>query len=187
MKLIIQPSSEPVTLADVKTQLGITDANSDALIVRRIIGARRWAENYTRRSFITRTIEVRMNHFYERIELPFSPVASIVSVKYVDDAGAIQTIAPGNYVFDDYPMVPFVRPAFNVSWPTPRAEENAVRIQYVAGYGVATDVPEEIREAIILIVGNWINFQPQAENGLFMTRVPHAAKQLLDDYAIITL
>lgn len=185
MKIITQPPVEPVTVFDVKQQLGITDAVSDDLIARRITQARQWAESYTARSFISQTLEIRRDCFDEIIELEAPPIVSVISVKYINESGILTSVVTTDYVLDDYPLVPFVRPAYGVSWPTPRSEKNAVRIQYVAGYGAeGTTVPGLIREAIILIVGNWTNFQPQAENGLFITRVPNAAKQILDSYTI---
>lgn len=188
MKIITQPTVEPVTVADVKQQLGITDTASDVLIARRITQARQWAESYTARSFITQTLEIRRDCFYETIELEAPPAVSIVSVKYINEAGVLTPVTITDYVLDDYPLVPFIRTAYGISWPTPRSEKNAVRIQYVAGYGAdGTSVPTLIREAIILIIGNWTNFQPQAENGVFMSRVPNAAKQILDIYAITRL
>lgn len=184
MKIITQPTVEPITVADVKSQLGIIDINSDAILARRIKTARQWAEGYTGRAFITQTIEMRLDCFSSRIELESPPVASVVSVKYIDINGAVQTVSSANYVLDDYPLIPFVRPAFNVPWPTPRDEENAVRVQYVAGYGVAVDVPLLIREAIMIIVGGWMNFQPQAESGITSAKIPNAARQLLDQFVI---
>lgn len=187
MKIIIHPTVEPVSVAEVKSQLGITDTSSDSIIERRIKAARQWAEGYTGRVFVTQTLEMRLGCFASRIDLEAPPVASIVSVKYVDEAGTVQTVSSANYVLDDYPLIPFVRPAYNVPWPTPRDDENAVRIQYVAGYGAAVDVPLLIREAIMLIVGGWINFQPQAESGISSAKIPNAARQLLDQFVISKL
>ena len=61
MKIVTPPLIEPVSLAEVKEQIGIqaTDTVSDALITRRIVEARKYAEDYTGRALITQTREKR--------------------------------------------------------------------------------------------------------------------------------
>ena len=188
MKIIVQPVIEPVQIADVKAQLGILtgDTASDAIIASRITEARQFIEWYTRRALNTQTLEIRMNSFCEYIELPSPPILSVVSVKYIDNNGVLQTVASSDYVLDDYPMVPFIRYAYGLSWPSPRDERNAVRVQYTAGYGpLATDVPQLLREALMLIIGHWMNFQQQSENGLLLSRIPYAVRDILDQYAVV--
>jgi uncharacterized phiE125 gp8 family phage protein len=187
MKVITAPATEPVTLAEMRTQLGITDASdtaSDTTITRRIIEARQWVEAHIRRALITQTLEIRMDCFHEHIQLPYPPVASITSVKYIDTDGVEQTLGTSNYVLDDYPLVPFIREAYGIAWPSVRDEPNAVRVRYVAGYGNASDVPATIREAIMLLVGHWMNFQPQSENGVVPARVPLAIHDILSQYVV---
>jgi uncharacterized phiE125 gp8 family phage protein len=187
MKVITGPAIEPVTLAEVRTQLGITDASdtaSDTTITRRIIEARQWVEAHIRRALITQTLEIRQDCFTEHIKLPHPPVVSITSVKYIDTDGTEQTLSASDYVLDDYPLVPFIREAYGTTWPTTRDEPNAVRVRYVAGYGNASDVPATIREAIMLLVGHWTNFQNQAENGVIMSRIPLAIHDILSQYVV---
>jgi uncharacterized phiE125 gp8 family phage protein len=187
MKVITAPATEPVTLAEMRTQLGITDASdtaSDTTITRRIIEARQWVEAHIRRALITQTLEIRMDCFPEHIQLPYPPVASVTSVKYIDTDGVEQTLGTSNYVLDDYPLVPFIREAYGIAWPSVRDEPNAVRVRYVAGYGNASDVPATIREAIMLLVGHWMNFQPQSENGVVPARVPLAIHDILSQYVV---
>jgi uncharacterized phiE125 gp8 family phage protein len=187
MKVITAPATEPVTLAEMRTQLGITDASdtaSDTTITRRIIEARQWVEAHIRRALITQTLEIRLDDFPEYIKLPYPPIVSITSVKYIDTDGVEQTLGSSNYVLDDYPLVPFIREAYGIAWPSVRDEPNAVRVRYVAGYGNASDVPATIREAIMLLVGHWMNFQPQSENGVVPARVPLAIHDILSQYVV---
>jgi uncharacterized phiE125 gp8 family phage protein len=183
MIVITAPAAEPVTLADVRTQLGIltADTASDTTITRRIIEARQYAERRQRRALITQTLQVRMDSFPCEFVLPNPPAASVSWVKYVNTDGVLTTVTATDYELDTYPLHAVVRPAYGVSWPVPRDESNAVRVQWVAGYGVdGTFVPASTREAIMLLVGHWMNFQPRIENGQFITRIPPAIDQLLD-------
>jgi len=152
MTLIVAPTAEPITLAEVKARLGIgaTDQLTDADIVRRITGAREWAEEHCRRSFMPQTHELRLDAFPcdGQIDLPFPPVTSIVSVKYIAGDGTLTTVDAADYTLDDFPLVPFVRPVYGESWPSPRAESSAVRVRYAAGYAVRTLAPAKTLSAI---------------------------------------
>ena len=183
MKVITAPKIEPVSIAEVKTQLGIDFSQTDDLISRRIVEARKWVESYTGRALITQTREKRWDCFVDEHEV--ESALTVVSVKYIDTDGVETTLDTSDYVLDTYPFIPHVRAAYGVSWPSTRAERNAVRIQYTAGYGpLSTSVEPIIREAIILLVGHWMNNQPQAESGISMSRVPYAVRDLLDPYRL---
>ena len=137
--IIINPTVEPITLTALKIQLGITDANSDTVLTRRITEARKWAEGHMKRSIMPQTHELRLDTFPSNgmISLPFPPVVSILSVEYIAADGTLTTVDAADYTLDSTPMVPFVRPVYGESWPSPREETSAVRIQYAAGYTVS--------------------------------------------------
>lgn len=110
--LIAPPASEPVSLADIKLQLGFgpledsTRESSEILSAKLrpfLVSARRECESYARRAFITQRWLVRMDGFpgkdwrynwngYPVIPLPKPPLQSIDFVKYVDTFGAVQSL-----------------------------------------------------------------------------------------------
>lgn len=187
IKVISAPATEPVTLAEVKAQLGIetSDTVSDTVITRRITEAREWVENFTQRALITQTLEFVLDAFPDaEIEIPRPAIQSVVSVKYLDGSNVLQTVNSSSYEVDNYSSVRnFIRPSYGNEWPTNVLDAwNAVRVQYVAGYGAAAAVPGPIRESIMLIVGHWMNFQPGVESGVTITRIPYAVEHLLAGY-----
>lgn len=183
-KLITAPTVEPVTLAEVKAQLAISDDLRDDVLERRIKEARLFAENFTERSFNTKVLEVALDAFADKIVLPGSPVQSIDQVKYYDSDSVDQTLDSATYTLDDYGDIHYMRLAAGKDWPTPYSISNTVRIQYTAGYGLADDVPEVLKEAIMLTVGHWTRYQASAESGVSITRVPFAVENLLNQYRI---
>lgn len=188
LKLITAPSAEPVTLSDVKAQLPVLtgDTSQDAVITRRITEARQWVEEYLDRSLINQTWERALDQFADTIDLPKGPVSSVSSVKYLDPDGVEQTLAGTEYQLDDYGSPAWVMPAYGKSWPSTQSTINAVKVRYVAGYGAAgSSVPGPIKEAIMLIIGNWMNFQAGVEAGITITRVPWAAIDLLAPYRVV--
>jgi uncharacterized phiE125 gp8 family phage protein len=181
MKVIEPPKIEPVSLAEVKDQLGITDTRSDGILSRRIVEARELVEQYTGRALLSQTREIRWDCFVDRHELPSALTVS--SVKYIDTNGVEQTVSSSDYTLDTYAFIPFVQTAYDVAWPYTRHEKNAVRIQFTAGYGTTVEsVPALIREQIILLIGHWTNRQPQLENGITVSRIPYAIRDMLDNY-----
>lgn len=187
LKLITAPAAEPITAAEIITRLGINSGDvATADIDAHIKSARQWAEQYTERAFITQTWEKRIGDFpVDGIELARGPVQSIASVKYVDTAGVVQTLPATEYTLDDYTDSAWVLPAYDKTWPAARDEANAVRVQFVAGYGAAAAVPQPIINAIVLMVGQSLRGQPGLETGLYPGSVPNAAKELLNPYRIL--
>lgn len=186
LKLITAPAAEPLTAAEIKTKVGfgsseMADADLNALIT----GARTWAEEYCGRAFITQTWEKRLDAFPDAIELARGPAQSVTSVKYIDTDGTLQTLATSEYGLDDYDQNGLVYPLYGKTWPNTRDEPNAVRVQFVVGYGNAAAVPEPIKNAIVLIVGQAIRAQPGLEASIYPSSVPNAAKEMLTPYRIL--
>lgn len=158
--LITPPADAVVTLAEVKTILGITDTASDDLLTAMIGAATSQLDaassGWLGRALRPQTWELRMSRFPSApIRLPYPPVTEVVSVKYDDADGNEQTL-----VLDaDYRVLGLgdawrtvVRPVYNGSWPAARDDDESVRIRYVAGYGGSPDpMPGSIKTAIALM------------------------------------
>ena len=181
-KIKIEPIEEPVTLDDMRRQIGISDPSDtmrDDIIEKRIVSARRWAEQFSERAFVTQTWEYYGYCFKNSIRLR-KDVQSVISVKYLDNDGARQTLDSSFYDVDT--VGSFIRLAWGKEWPAHRAAENSIIIEYVCGYGLAVSVPEDIKDAIKFIVGQWENYQSGIESGGRVSTVPYAAEQLLRPY-----
>ena len=156
-KVTSDPSVEPITTAEAKTHLRIDSSDEDTLIGNYITAARKLCENLARRSFITQTITMKLDGFSGgEILLPRSPAQSVTSIQYIDTDGATQTWSSSLYDVDVNSNPARVTPIYDEDFPDTRAEANAVTVTFVAGFGDATtDVPEEIRLLIRLMVGHW--------------------------------
>lgn len=185
LKLITGPAVEPVSRAEVKDSLGIRDTVSDDKIDRLIIAARKYAENNMRIAIINQTWELALDQFPEEIELTKTPASSITQITYIDTAGSTQTLSALTYGLDNYGVRHWVLPAIDQEWPDTYDTANAVKVRWVAGFGAdSTAVPEEIRQAIMLTVGHWVNYQSEAELGTSVLMVPRAVDQLLSPHRI---
>jgi uncharacterized phiE125 gp8 family phage protein len=154
LKLITAPAVEPLTLAEAKLHLRVTGSDEDALITSLIVAARRMAEQRSGRALCDQTWELALDAFPAgAIELPRPPVSSIVSIKYLDAAGADQTLAADQYALDNYGGQHWALPAQDVAWPGTLAAANAVKVRFVAGYGAAAAVPADIKAWLLLAIG----------------------------------
>lgn len=150
----VNPTVEPIDLEDAKCQIGIEHHDDDTLINRRIRAVRDWLEKLLWSSFCTQTWVLKADCFPTRFTLPWGPLQSVSSITYVDTGGATQTLASDQYTVITNSRKPgLIVPAYGVDWPATRDVEQAVTVTYVAGYGdAATDVPEPIREAMLVAV-----------------------------------
>lgn len=157
--LIAGPTREPLDIDEVKKALQFASDLDDTLIDNWIATARQRFEEQTGRQIMTATWEYWLDRFpCQQIELPKAPLRSVVSLKYIDPDGVEQTLVEGT----DYRVRPpagpigdrgWVEPIFATVWPPTRCEANAVRIQYLAGYGNTLDsVPEMVKSTLYMIV-----------------------------------
>ena len=163
---IQQPTIEPVTLADVKTALRIdADMTDEDAFVSLLIGAaRRYAESYTGRSFITQRWRSVLDEFPGNtfgpnigmtggICLERGPVISVDAINYTAMDGMQQQMDMSTIAVDFSSPLPRITPCFGRIWPIPLPQIGAVQVEYTAGYGPAPeDVPEGIRQWIIMRV-----------------------------------
>lgn len=149
---ITAPAAEPVTTAEVKAAARIDDSNLDSQISILISAFRQQAEHKQERRLITQTVELVLDEFpaSNEINLILPDAQSVTSVKYLDTAGAEQTLSTGIYALDVDSTPSRLLLKYDQEWPYTQDVPNSVRIRYVVGYGAAsTDVPNNTRQWII--------------------------------------
>ncbi len=154
IKIITPPASEPISLIEAKIHCKVDGNHDDALLAIYIAAAREAVEHITGRKLVTQTLEMALDAFPSaEISLPVAPVQSVASVKYINAEGVLTTVSSANYTLDNYGLSPAIVPASGLAWPAAQSVNNAVLIQFVAGYGAAADVPHGIKSWILLTVG----------------------------------
>jgi uncharacterized phiE125 gp8 family phage protein len=168
LQRLIEPTIEPLTLAEAKAQCKVEFNDDDDLITALISAARDFAENRIERSLCTQTWQLTLDAFpgpsltgvpfgkgysipKHAILLERPPVLSITSIQYLDMSNVLQTMPSTDWVdatlggtqrVDDLVRV---TPVFGKIWPIPMPQINSVRVTYVAGYGAAAAVPAGIK------------------------------------------
>lgn len=155
LRVVTGPAAEPVTLDDVKAYCRVAHDDDDVLLTSLIEAARRRAELHTRRAFVTQTLELALDGqpCRDYVDLPYPPLASVTSVKYVDGDDVETTWSDANYHVDTIGEPGRVALVTGGAWPDTGdlRSVNSILIRYVAGYGAASAVPDAIQTAIMEI------------------------------------
>jgi uncharacterized phiE125 gp8 family phage protein len=192
-KIYAQPAVEPITLEEAKLHLRIEndDTHEDSLIYALIAAACRHCENFLGRALITQTWDFYADSFpldgCSYLELPYPPLASVATVKYKDTAGTLQTWDAANYIVDTISEPGRIALAYGVLWPSTYDEIQAVQIRFVAGYGLAGSVPQQIKNAILLKLTDLYENRGDAERAFVTNTLEQAIEALLWSERIVPL
>lgn len=180
--------AEPVTIQEAAQYLRISDPDDDVWLRTAIRGARSLVEKTTHRQLMTKTWDLTIDCFPAgagTIEIPRPPLVSVDSVTYVTVSGDSTTMTlTTTTVYTDTASEPGrFAPAYNTTWPNTQARENAVTIQFTAGYGNAgKDVPDMLRQAVLMLVGHWYEQRETVVIGGTPQNVPFAFDALCQSY-----
>lgn len=154
LTLVSAPAAEPVSTAEVKSHLGIEHSDLDTQIANWIKAARQQIDgpDGIGIAMVTQTWRLTLDNFpCQNIPLPLPPCQSVTSVIYTDSDGDETTIDAEDYVLVTGARPAILHPAWNLAWPSPRLVPGAVKITFVAGYGAASAVPEDLRSAVLFL------------------------------------
>lgn len=181
MTLITPPAAEPVSLDEAKAHMRIDIDDDDALVAAMVTAARQWCESFRRQSFVTQTWALTVDAWPDEdgFALRHSPIQSVTSVVYVDDAGDSATVDAADYVVDALGEPGRVVLAASASWPSATLRViNGVTVTYVTGYGDADAVPVVIKQAILLLAAHLYENREQSTDVL-LREIPFGVKALL--------
>lgn len=193
------PAAEPLTLGEAKAWAKIDGNDEDALLAALVTAARESAEEYLRRSLITRSLRLTLDlggqgfdewlgegaydlpvsalhgGLPDVIELPRGPVQSITSVTTYDLGDDDATFAAGNYRLAGDRLAL----TYGAQWPSNLRPAQACEIVYAAGYGdTASSVPQSIRTAMLMHL-------QKMYDGRIVCEMPEGCVRLLRPYRVM--
>lgn len=189
--LVTAPTEEPVSLEEAKAHLREDSTDEDGLVSALISAAVGHMDGWSGilgRCMITQTWAESFDGFpsgYHGNKLRFrlSPNLDLAWIKYRDSANVEQTLSTTVYegpFVDD--VGPYVALRENQVWPSTYERYDAVTVQYTVGYGTAAQVPQAIRQAILLLVGHWYYSREAVVLSKTPTELPFAVSALLAPY-----
>lgn len=182
LTLVTPPTADPLTLEEAKAQCRVLHDDEDDLISRLVTAATRHVERSLSLSLMARTYKLTLDAFSDAIELPRGPVASVTSVKYVDEEGAETTIDAENYTVDLVSRPQWVLRNSSYAWPSTIDAVNAVSVTYVAGFDTLPAEYEDLKHAIALLVGHYYANREAVIAGQQAAEVPMAVDALMQPF-----
>ncbi|WP_163526618.1 head-tail connector protein [Halobacillus ihumii] len=173
VKVITEPTAEPLTVADAQEYLHLDQGQEDDTVKRIIAAARRSAEKFTRRSLAVKTYELILDERKERIKIPNPPLQTIDKVSVKDRKGNVIEVTDF-YVSESEPAI------LLVEWPDVELYPiDAFKVQYTAGYET---LPEDIGQAIHLLVSHFYENREAVIVGTSVVKIPFSIESLLYPY-----
>jgi uncharacterized phiE125 gp8 family phage protein len=184
-QVITPASTYPVSLTEAKSHLKVDTTADDTYITSIIKAATQLSEEYTNRFFIDTVIDQTCSDFAQLQTLFKSKVSAVAHVKYYDSDNSLQTLSATIYDTQLQYEPSQIQLADDKSFPTITKRNDAVVARYTVGYGsAASDVPEIIKQAILLTIGNFYQNRNSVVIGRIATELPMNVKWLLDTYKV---
>jgi uncharacterized phiE125 gp8 family phage protein len=163
-----EPALEPVSLAEVRAHMIIDDSigtDDDDVITGLIVAARIHVEKVTGKAMITRTMAMVLNHWPVTagqvyapggtLEIKRGPFQSVTKVETFNEDGDATVWAADNYYSNPSNGRGVLCPKGQSYFPTPTRAVAGIRVEFTAGYGGASDVPESLTLAVKMLVAHW--------------------------------
>ena len=172
IRVIKPPADEPVDVDELKEYLHIDCDSEDSLLSQLISAARKTAEEYQHKAYMTQTLEVATG-WEKETELPRSEFfKELVSLK--DSAGNAVT----GYT---------IKPDLNYRLVFDKAGKGQLVATYVTGVDDAAQVDEMVRLAIMQLACHWYENRLPVTDGRNVAEMPFSVHCLLAPGEVVTL
>ncbi len=156
--LLSGPALEPVTLAQAKLFIRVSDSAEDSFITTLITAARLHVEGITGRALIAQSWRVIRDDWPSDrvVDLPVSPLISLSAITAYDENG-VATALPLAQFQPETNVTParIFLPSALSGVPILR-QHSGIEIDYVAGFGsAASDIPADLTQAVLSLIGYW--------------------------------
>lgn len=187
LDLVTAPADTPISLAEAKAHLRVDVSSDDDYITALIAAAVSLVDGHEGMlgglAMFTQTWT--LNVFKSQngmVRLPMYPVQSVSGISYYDADDADQTDTVSNYYLHAFSDKAWLVPKDGFAWPSTSYRPDALRITFVAGYGVAADVPEDLKLALKFLVAHWYANREPVTLGLAPSNLPLSVETLLGRY-----
>jgi uncharacterized phiE125 gp8 family phage protein len=172
-----EPAWEPVTTDEAKSHLNVDHVDHDSLISSYLSAARQVVEHTLCRAVARQELRMSFAGLSQGTLLARPPILSIESVEYYDEDNASQTVSAADYYLAGGRLMFLETPL-----PSTYARPDAVRVTYYAGWASRDDVPATIKQAILLLVGDYYAHRESRVVGTISSQIPNHVEALLDTW-----
>lgn len=186
---VTAPELSPVTVEDISAQTRVEIQDDGALLMQYVRAATAHLETISGRAFITQGWSVSYSGWIRdrwgvRLPLPVPVAQSVSAMRYVDRTGVEQTVNADQYRITggqtDAPVVALVD---EFTTPDTSRREDAITINYIAGYGDnPADVPEDLRHAVLMLASQMYEHRDPFDVDRGASQIPYAIMTLVQPY-----
>tara|TARA_R110000751_G_scaffold90246_1_gene177258 strand:- start:17035 stop:17640 length:606 start_codon:yes stop_codon:yes gene_type:complete len=185
-------STSLVTQAEAKTHLRVSQDDDNTYIDNLILVAQQTIENYCNLLLFRTTVIQRGNCWVDVSSLYFSPVknsgaAAVTHIKYYDVDNVLTSWAATNYIVDIYSQPVRIGLAPGIALPGLANRIDAIEVKYSIGTNTVADIPMALKQACLILVGQWYENRQEAVVGRSVGTIPMTARYLMEPYKIQTL
>lgn len=174
LSLVTAASALPVSLADAKAHCRVDHSDEDALISAYLEAACLAVAEMSGRVLAAETWRLSIPGASGDLRLPKSPVKSVAAITYYDRDGIEQSATVSDFhLFADEDRA-ILRPKDGKSWPAVQSREDALSVDFVAGYDA---LPGNLLQAILLLTGHW--YQNREVVGQNVAELPLAVEAMV--------
>jgi len=179
IQVVTPPTTEPLTLSEVKNHLRIDGSFDDALLNSCITSARMYFESQCEISIASQELLLALDSFDDIIYLPKGPVQSIEDIGYADSENNQQYM--DDWIEDLVSNPARITPAFGQSWPATAEVVNAVQVSYTTGYTTPSMVPKLLKSGMLFYVAHLYENRSAVTDG-DLKEVPMAVESIIQQY-----
>jgi uncharacterized phiE125 gp8 family phage protein len=173
-KVTTGPTSEPISLTEVKEYLKVDSSADDALIGTLITAARQWVENHCSLALLPQTVLQVWDGLNDDMFLARSPLRSVSAITYLDTGGTVQTLSATVYDVDGIGLPPRLFRKYGQTWPATQDTPGSASAIFTAGYDASASVPAAIKTAMMLTIADMYDNRTD-----YVKRLPTAAEYIL--------
>lgn len=189
LDLIAAPTVEPLTVDEVKAHLRIDHCHEDMLLASLIASSRLHIEAALDLALISQSWSWTLDAWPDShvLELPLRPVHSVEAIRVAAENGTKVQLSPDRFLVDG---AIFSSRIISTSggWPQPSVPALGIEVAFTAGFGgEPSDVPQPIRQALLMLVAHWYEHREPVAIGTDAARIPDTVSALLMPYRRVRL
>jgi uncharacterized phiE125 gp8 family phage protein len=165
LEVATPPALEPLALEEAKKHVRVEPdfTEDDDYLRGLLLAVKDWAEGETSKALLTQTLILHLDRFPygRRVYLPRPPLQSVTGITYLDTTNTLQTLPVAQYQVVGARVTPdahapcgYILPAYGTWWPVTYPVTECVQITYVAGWTTVEAVPQRIKQAMLIMLGD---------------------------------
>lgn len=189
-ELVTAPAGLPVTVAELRRHVWEVydrDSSDDTYFAELLARATAHVETVTGRKLVSQTWRGYLDCWPaggSAIELPFGRVTAISRFNWLGE-DAVDHVLAANTDFIPSLAGYFPKVVPVLAWPSGALfSVDPIRIEFVAGFGAAAAVPDDLKQAILLLANQWYKNRESVRVGNIVSELPQAFKALVGPWRI---